>query len=136
MFDEVPPLDTPVPKVLATRLSEVRVVVVAICAIAPAREQGWMGGLLIWTGMSWVRAASLDSSSWVFRLRGIAMSGSGVSSPVSLPNLNLVSRVSPSSGVLSMGPQQLRSGVLSLSKMWSPHLMGAGLSRMKWSSSL
>ena len=28
-------------------------VVVVICAIAPARERGWMGGLLIWAGMSW-----------------------------------------------------------------------------------
>ena len=31
MLAEVPPLDTPVPKVLATRLSEVRAVVIAIC---------------------------------------------------------------------------------------------------------
>ena len=107
MFDEVPPLDTPVPKVLATRLSEVRVVVVVICAIAPAKEQGWMGGLLIWAGMSWVRAASLDSSSWAFQLRGIAISGSGVSPPVSLPNLNVVSGFFSSSGVPSRGPQRL-----------------------------
>ena len=35
------------------------------------------------------------------------MSGSGVSPPVSLPNLNWGSGVSSSSGVPSMGPQQL-----------------------------
>ena len=38
--------DAPVPKVWATRLSE-RVVVDAICAIVPAKDQGWTGGLLI-----------------------------------------------------------------------------------------
>ena len=58
------------------------------------------------------------------------MSGSGVSPPVSLPNLNEVSGFSSSSGVLSRGPQRLQSGVLSSSKMQSPHLTGAGLSRM------
>ena len=47
MLMGIPLLDTPVPKVLATRLSVVRVVVVAICAIAPASELGWRGGLLI-----------------------------------------------------------------------------------------
>ena len=57
-----PRWDTPVPKVLATRLS-VRVVVDAICAIAPTSEQGWMGGLLMWEGMSWAIAAILFSSS-------------------------------------------------------------------------
>ena len=41
-----PLVDTPVPRVLATMLS-VRVVVDAICAIAPASDQGWMDGLLI-----------------------------------------------------------------------------------------
>ena len=54
--------DTPVPRVLATILS-VRVVVDAICAIAPASDQGWMGGLLMWDGMSWVIAAMATSSS-------------------------------------------------------------------------
>ena len=43
--------DTPVPKVRATRLL-VRVVVDAICAIAPASDRGWRGGLLIWDGIS------------------------------------------------------------------------------------
>ena len=105
MFDKVPPLDTPICRVLATRLSEVRVVVVAICAIAPAREWGWTGGLLIWEGISWAMAASLSSSSWVFWLRGIEMSGSGVSPPVLLPNLKLVSGASSLSGVPSRGPQ-------------------------------
>ena len=38
--------DTPVPKVRATRLS-VRVVVDAICAIAPASDRGRIGGLLM-----------------------------------------------------------------------------------------
>ena len=54
--------DTPVPKVQATRLL-VRVVVDAICAIAPANDRGWMGGLLIWDGISWVIAAMVLSSS-------------------------------------------------------------------------
>ena len=54
--------DTPLPKVRATKLS-VRVVVDAICAIAPANDQGWMGGLLIWDGMSWVIVAMAVSSS-------------------------------------------------------------------------
>ena len=56
------------------------------------------------------------------------MSGSGVSPPASLPNLNLVSGVSSLSGVPSRGPQQLLSWVLSLSNMQSPYLAGAGLS--------
>ena len=43
--------DTPVPRVQATILL-VRVVVDAICAIAPANDQGWMGGLLMWDGIS------------------------------------------------------------------------------------
>ena len=38
--------DTPAPKVRATRLS-VRVVVDVICAIAPASDRGWVGGLLM-----------------------------------------------------------------------------------------
>ena len=38
VLEDVPPQDTPVPRVLATRLSEVRVAVFAICAIAPANE--------------------------------------------------------------------------------------------------
>ena len=135
-LEDISPQDTPVPRVLATRLSEVRVVVFAICAIAPANEWGWTDGLLIWEGMSWVRAVSLDSSSWVVSLREIEMSGSGVSPPVSLPNLKLVSRISSSFGVPSKGPQQLLSGVLSLLKIRSLYLIGAGLSRMKWSSSL
>ena len=46
-----PLVDMPVPRVLATRLS-VSVVVDAICAIAPASNRGWMGGLLMWDGMS------------------------------------------------------------------------------------
>ena len=46
-----PPWDTPVLKVLATKLL-VRVVVDTICAIAPASDLGWMGGLLMWVGMS------------------------------------------------------------------------------------
>ena len=41
-----PQEDTPVPRVRATMLS-VRVVVDAICAIAPASDRGWVGGLLI-----------------------------------------------------------------------------------------
>ena len=79
-----PHWDTPVPNVLATRLS-VRVVVDAICAIAPANDRGWMGGLLMWEGMSWAIAAILFSSSWDC---GITMSGSGVSPPALLLNLN------------------------------------------------
>ena len=79
-----PHWDTPVPNVLATMLS-VRVVVDAICAIAPASDRGWMGGLLIMEGMSWAIAAILFSSSWDC---GMMMSGSGVSPPASLPNLN------------------------------------------------
>ena len=39
------------------------------------------------------------------------MSGSGVSPPVSLPNLKFVSRGSSSFRVLSIGPQQLLSVV-------------------------
>ena len=115
--------DTPVPKVQATRLSE-RVFVDVICAIAPANDRGWTGGLLIWEGMSWARVAMSISSFWDL---GMTMSGSGVSPPVSLPNLKLVSGVSSSSGVLSRGPQWLLSCVLSSSKMQSPYLMGAGL---------
>ena len=116
--------DTPVPKVQATRLS-VRVVVDAICAIAPANDQGWMGGLLMWEGISWASVAMLISSFWDL---GMMMSGSGVSPPASLPNLNLGSGVLSSSGVLSRGPQQLLSWVLSSSKMRSLYLAGAGLS--------
>ena len=82
-------------------------------------------------GMSWARAASLDSSSWVSRLRGIEMSGSGVSPLLLLLNLKFVLRGSSLSGVPSSGPQQPLSGVLSLSKMRSPYQTGAGLSRMK-----
>ena len=114
--------DTPVPKVLATRLS-VRVVVDAICAIAPANDRGWMGGLLIKEGMSWAIAAILFSSSWD---RGMTTSGSGVSAPASLPNLNW--GFSSSSGVPSIGPHWLRSWVLSSSNMRSPYRVGAGLS--------
>ena len=117
--------DTPVPKVRATRLS-VRVVVDAICAIAPASDRGWVGGLLMWEGMSWVIAAMVFSSSWDL---GMTISGSGVSPPASLPNLNLGSGCSSSSGVPSMGPQQLLSWVLSLSKIRSLYQTGAGLSR-------
>ena len=54
--------DTPVPKVRATKLS-VRVVVDAICAIEPANDRGWMGGLLMWDGISWAIAARVFSSS-------------------------------------------------------------------------
>ena len=116
--------DTPVPKVRATRLS-VRVVVDAICAIAPASDRGWTGGLLMWEGISWAIAAILFSSSWD---RGMTMSGSGVSAPASLPNLNWGSRASSSSGVPSIGPHWLRSWVLSSSNMRSPYRVGAGLS--------
>ena len=105
--------DTPVPKVRATMLS-VRVVVDAICAIAPASDRGCVGGLLIWEGMSWAIAAMAFSSSWDL---GMMMSGSGVSPPASLPNLNLGSGCSSSSGVPSTGPQRLLSWVLSSSKI-------------------
>ena len=105
--------DTPVPKVRATRLS-VRVVVDVICAIALANDQGWMGGLLMWDEISWAIAVITFSSSEDL---GMTMLGLGVSSPVSLPNLNFVSGTSSSSGVLSIGPQQLLSWVLSLSKI-------------------
>ena len=116
--------DTPVPRVQATRLS-VRVVVDVICAIAPANNQGWRGGLLIWEGMSWASVAMSISSFWDL---GMTMSGSEVSPPASLLNLNWGSGISSSSGVLSKGPQQLLSWVLSSSKIWSPYLVGAGLS--------
>ena len=56
-----PLVDTPVPRVQATRLL-VRVVVDAICAIAPANDLGWMGGLLMWEGMSWASVAISISS--------------------------------------------------------------------------
>ena len=95
-----PRADTPVPSVLATMLS-VRVVVDVICAIAPANDLGWMGGLLMWEGMSWAIAAILFSSSWD---RGITMSGSGVSPPALLLNLNWGFGTSSSSWVPSMGP--------------------------------
>ena len=121
--------DTPVPKVLATRLL-VRVVVDAICAIAPASDRGWMGGLLMWEGMSWAIAAILFSSSWD---RGMTMSGSGVSAPASLPNLNVGFGASSSSWVPSMGPHWLRSWVLSSSNMRSPYWAGAGLSTINLS---
>ena len=116
--------DTPVPRVQATMLS-VRVVVDAICAIALANDQGWMGGLLMWEGMSWASVAISISSFWDL---GMMMSGSGVSPPPSLLNLNWGSGVSSSSGVPSRGPQWLLSWVLSLSKIQSPYLVGAGLS--------
>ena len=116
--------DTPVPKVLATRLS-VRVVVDTICAIAPASDRGWMGGLLMREGMSWAIAAIRFSSSWD---RGMTMSGSGVSAPASLPNLNWGFGASSSSGVPSIGPHWLRSWVLSSSNMRSPYQAGVGLS--------
>ena len=116
--------DTPVPKVLATRLS-VRVVVDVICAIAPASDRGWMGGLLMWEGMSWAIAAILFSSSWDW---GMTMSGSGVSAPASLPNLNWGFSASSLSGVPSIGPHWLQSWVLSSSNMRSPYRAGAGLS--------
>ena len=79
-----PWVDTPVPKVLATRLS-VRVVVDAICAIAPASDRGWTGGLLIWEGMSWAIVAMVFSSSCDL---GMTTLGSRVSPPASLLNLN------------------------------------------------
>ena len=53
--------DTPVPKVLAIKLS-VRVVIDAICAIAPANDRGWMGGLLMCDRMSWASLAISISS--------------------------------------------------------------------------
>ena len=59
--------------------------------------------------------------------------GSGVSPPASLPNLNFGSGNSSSSGVPSIGPQQLLSWVLSSSKMRSLYLTGAGLSSTNWS---
>ena len=119
-----PPEDTPVPRVRATRLS-VRVVVDAICAIAPASDQGCGGGLVMWEGMSWAIAAMAFSSSVDL---GMTMWGSGVSPSASLPNLNLRSGVSSSSGVPSKGPQWLLSSVLSSSKIQSPYQVGAGLS--------
>ena len=79
-----PRVDTPVPKVLATRLL-VRVVVDAICAIAPASDRGWMGGLLIWEGMSWAIVAMVFSSSCDL---GMTTLESRVSPPASLLNLN------------------------------------------------
>ena len=121
--------DTPVPKVQATMLS-VRVVVDAICAIAPASDRGWVGGLLMWDGMSWAIAAMVFSSSWDL---GMTISGSGVSPPASLPNLNLGSGCSSSSRVPSIGPQRLLSWVLSSSNMRSLYRMGAGLLRTNWS---
>ena len=121
--------DTPVPKVWATMLS-VRVVVDAICAIAPASDRGWAGGLLIWDGISWAIAAMVFSSSWDL---GMTISGSGVSPPALLPNLNLGSGCSSSSGVPSIGPQWLLSWVRSSSNMRSPYQMGAGLSMTNWS---
>ena len=119
-----PRWDTPVPSVLATKLS-VSVVVDAICAIAPANDRGWTGGLLMKEGMSWAIAAILFSSSWDC---GMTMSGSGVSPPASLPNLNGGFGASSSSGVPSRGPHWLQSWVLSSSNMRSPYLTGAGLS--------
>ena len=56
------------------------------------------------------------------------MSGSGVSPPASLPNLNSGFGFSSSFGVPSRGPHWLRSWVLSSSNMRSPYLTGAGLS--------
>ena len=53
--------DTLVPKVQATRLL-VRVVVDVICAIAPANDRGWMGGLLICEGISWASVVISISS--------------------------------------------------------------------------
>ena len=64
------------------------------------------------------------------------MSRSGVSPPVSLLNLKFVSRGSSLSRDPSSGPQQLLSGVLSLSKIQSLYQTGAGLSRTKWLSFL
>ena len=59
---EVDPLwDIPAPKVRATRLL-VRVVVAAICAIAPANNLGCGFSLLMWAGMSWARRAMSVSS--------------------------------------------------------------------------
>ena len=121
--------DTPVPNVLATMLS-VRVVVDVICAIAPANDRGWMGVLLMWEGMSWAIAAMLFSSSWD---RGMTTSGSGVSPPASLPNLNWGFSTSSSSWVPSRGPHWLQSWVLSSSNMQSLYLAGAGLSTINLS---
>ena len=71
-----------------------------------------------------------SSSFWDF---GMTMLGSGVSPPASLPNLNFGSGISSSSGLPSIGPQWLLSGVLSSSKMRSPYLAGAGRSSMNQS---
>ena len=120
-----PLVGTPVPKVLATMLS-VRVVVDAICAIAPASDRGWRGGLEMCAGISWAIAAMAFSSSCDL---GMTISGSGVSPPASLPNLNEGFGASSSSGAPSMGPHWLLSWVLSSSKMRRPYLTGAGLSR-------
>ena len=87
--------DTPVPKVWATMLL-VSVVVDAICAIAPASDRGWTGGLVLWEGMSWAIAAMAFSSSEDL---GMTMLGLGVSPPASLPNLKFGSGISSSSGV-------------------------------------
>ena len=76
-------------------------------------------------GMSWATAAIRFSSSWD---RGMTTSGSGVSAPASLPNLNSGFGASSSSGVPSIGPHWLRSWVLSSSNMRSPYRIGAGLS--------
>ena len=119
-----PHWDTPVPNVLATKLS-VRVVVDAICAIAPTSDRGWMGGLLMREGMSWAIAAILVSSSGNW---GMTTSGSRVSPPASLPNLNWGFGALSLSGDLSRGPHWLRSWVLSSSNMRSPYRAGAGLS--------
>ena len=75
--------------------------------------------------MSWAIAAILFSSSWD---RGMTTSGSGVSAPASLPNLNWGFGALSSSGAPSIGPHWLQSWVLSLSNMRSPYLVGAGLS--------
>ena len=119
-----PRWDTPVPRVRATILS-VTVVVDAICAIAPASDRGWMGGLLIWAGISWAMVARSISSFWDL---GMTMSGSGVSPPASPPNLKTGFGASSLSWVPSIGPHWLRSWVLSSSNMRSPYLVGAGLS--------
>ena len=60
----------------------------------------------------------------------MTMSGLGVSSPASLPNLKTGFGASSLSGVPSIGPQQLLSWVLSSSKIRSPYLAGAGLLTM------
>ena len=56
------------------------------------------------------------------------MSGSGVSPPASLPNLNWGFGALSSSGVPSIGPHWLQSWVLSSSNMRSPYQAGTGLS--------